>query len=238
MRTLMIAICGVMLIGGCVSAPSADKWKLTNPLSKKEKEPEPYPTPVKLATTWSPDTLSAPGKKTTRGFGGRLFFYNEKSRAVPVEGELMIVGYLDPGFEGATPITRRFAFTSEQLTSHHSQTDLGASYSIWVPWDAVGGMQQKITLVPTFTPKEGNPIQGAPTVVVLPGESAMDLAMKKMPNSRQIHSPTRRDVLPQGIRQAGFQPTTSYSPAMGTTPYSGVTTTTIPLGNDMQRRLR
>ncbi|MCC2099485.1 MAG: hypothetical protein KDJ29_21530, partial [Hyphomicrobiales bacterium] len=148
MRVLLLILCGTIACSGCASLTKDEAWKMPNLFSKKEKEPEPYPTPVKMATTWAPDTLSSPGKTTTRGFGGRLFFYNEKSQAVPVDGELLVVGYVDTGVAGAPPITRRYAFTSEQLTSHFAQSDLGASYSIWIPWDADGGMQHTISLVP------------------------------------------------------------------------------------------
>ena len=55
----------------------------------KNEAPEPYPNPVKIASTWTPDTLVQTGHTPTRGFGGRLFFYDEKSRPVPVEGQVI-----------------------------------------------------------------------------------------------------------------------------------------------------
>jgi hypothetical protein len=229
----MLLIAGLWFCGGCSALPEGGKWKLPNPLASKNEEPEPYPTPVKVATTWAPDVMSAPGKTSTRGFGGRLFFYNEKSRAIPVDGELMIVGYVDRGIPGAPPLTRRFKFTSEQLTNHFSQSDLGASYSIWVPWDAEGGMQSPVTLVPHFTPAEGETIKGAPTRVVLPGATPASI-------SEVQHGPRRRPITPRGnalppnVRQTNYGDSASRRSDLAQ-PRSGVTTTTIPMTQRMSR---
>ena len=83
------------------------------------------------------------GRTPTRGFGGRVLFYDEKSRPVPVEGSLMVHGF-DDSSEDPEEGVNRFAFTSEQFTRHFSQSDLGASYSIWIPWDAIGGDQKRV----------------------------------------------------------------------------------------------
>lgn len=96
------------------------------PLIGKKKDvenPDPYPNPVKMAATWTPDTLVQSGRTPTRGFGGRVFFYDEKSRAVPVEGTLIVHGFDDSqGVERSE--TKRFEFTPEQFTRHYSQSDL------------------------------------------------------------------------------------------------------------------
>ncbi|MEM6980074.1 MAG: hypothetical protein AAF539_10445, partial [Planctomycetota bacterium] len=58
---------------------SSDGWLTHLPWVKKQDDvPEPYPTPVKIATTWAPDTLTQSGRTPTRGFGARVFFYDEK----------------------------------------------------------------------------------------------------------------------------------------------------------------
>lgn len=135
---------------GCVSGPSNDLFskKPTSKegsfldsipfVGKKDKTPEPYTNPVKLAVTWTPDTIIQTGRTPTRGFGGRIFFYDEKSKSVPVEGTLVVHGFDDTSENDASP-AKRFEFTPEQFTRHFSQGDLGASYSIWIPWDAIGG---------------------------------------------------------------------------------------------------
>lgn len=175
---------------------------------KRNKDTEPYPNPVKLAATWTPDTLVQTGRTPTRGFGGRVFFYDEKSRPVPVEGTLVIHGFDDAA---ETPETRikRFEFTPEQFTRHFSQTDLGASYSIWIPWDAIGGQQRRVSLVASFQPAAGGVVQGIPATLVLPG-----------PNDETAEQRIATMLSPQ--YQQHVEATES-----GSTRTSGLTTTTI-----------
>ena len=140
------------------------------PWANKEEEVVPYPNPVKVASTWTADTLVQSGRTPTRGFGGRIFFYDEKSRAVPVEGTLIVHGFDDTAGKEQHAV-KRFEFTPEQFTRHFSQSDLGASYSVWVPWDAIGGEQKRISLVTSFKTAEGKTVQGIPATMVLPGVS-------------------------------------------------------------------
>jgi hypothetical protein len=171
-------------------------------------EPEPYPNPAKVATTWTPDTLVQTGRTPTRGFGGRVFFYDEKSRAVPVEGTLIVHGF-DEAAESQADRVKRFEFTPEQFTRHFSQTDLGASYSVWIPWDAIGGEQRRISLVTSFRTAEGKMVQGVPATVLLPGpstETTIDVKVSKL-------SPQYKNYL-DATRSGGSNPT-------------GLTTTTI-----------
>ena len=157
-----------IVIGGCAgSGPKGlSDWSL--PWSKKDKPPKPYPNPVKMAVTWTPDTLTQAGRTPTRGFGGRLFFFDEKVRPVPVEGDLTVQAIAEKP-DGSIGEVKRYHFTAEQFTQHFSQTDLGASYSIWIPWDAVGGDQMKISLIPSFRTAGGNLVQGEQALVGLPG---------------------------------------------------------------------
>ncbi|MGI9469944.1 MAG: hypothetical protein ACR2NZ_00330 [Rubripirellula sp.] len=139
------------------------------PFANKNKDahPEPYPNPAKIAVTWTPDTIVQTGRTPTRGFGGRVFFYDEKSRPVPVEGTLIVHGFDDSSTEKDG--VKRFEFTPEQFTRHFSQSDLGASYSIWIPWDAMGGQQKRISLVSSFRTTEDKLVQGIPATMMLPG---------------------------------------------------------------------
>ncbi|MEM8671870.1 MAG: hypothetical protein AAGG48_30415 [Planctomycetota bacterium] len=138
--------------------------------NNEEEKVQPYPNPVKVASTWTADTLVQTGRTPTRGFGGRIFFYDEKSRPVPVDGTLVVHGFDDTATEEKHAV-KRFEFTPDQFTRHFSQTDLGASYSIWIPWDAIGGPQKRISLVTSFKTEEGKFVQGIPATMVLPGVS-------------------------------------------------------------------
>lgn len=135
-----------------------------------------YQQPTKMAVMWSHDVLSAPGTPPTRGFGGRIYFYNDRSQTIPVDGELIVHGFDDTQKrESAADKNipdKRFRFTAEQFTKNFSESDIGASYSVWIPWDAVDGVQKEITLVPTFKGSKGEIVQGAPAKTVLPGRTA------------------------------------------------------------------
>ncbi|MEZ6137511.1 MAG: hypothetical protein R3C53_21695 [Pirellulaceae bacterium] len=143
-----------------------DGWSISK-LWKKE-----YGRPQSIVAIWSPDVLVVPGRPATRGFGGRIYFYNERSQAIPVDGDLMVHGYLQQPKQGMSPqvaADKTFGFTAEQLTTHFSPSDLGASYSVWIPWDVDGGPRQEISLIPTFKGQDGTVVQGAPAKVNLPG---------------------------------------------------------------------
>ena len=180
-RKMMVALlaAGSMLNLGCTAPTMREEAKLVNvfkkpkwlkaPWSEPENEvPKPYPNPVKIASTWTPDVLVQTGKTPTRGIGGRLFFFDEKTKAVPVEGTLTVHGF-EIDAQGNDKTVRPFKFTPEQFTQHFSESDFGASYSVWIPWDRAGSEQKRISLVPTFETVEGKLVQGSPTTMILPG---------------------------------------------------------------------
>ncbi len=154
---------------GCTGLSGNGSLSKKMPWSKDKNKPEPYPNPTRMASTWTPDTLVQTGRTPTRGFGGRIFFYDEKTKAVPVEGELTVHAFQETP-DGQQGEVKRYHFTPEQFTQHFSQTDIGASYSVWIPWDAVGGDQTKISLVPSFRAANGRLIQGEQALVALPGK--------------------------------------------------------------------
>jgi hypothetical protein len=205
-------VAGILMVTsvGCtgLGQKSPKDWKM--PWSKKDKPPEPYPNPVKMAATWTPDTLVQTGRTPTRGFGGRLFFYDEKTRAVPVEGDLTVHAFAE-NTDGSVGEVKRYHFTSEQFTQHFSQSDLGASYSIWIPWDAVGGDQMRISLVPSFKAASGRLVQGETALVGLPGRRKAVESIAKKPDTAQMMVASR-------------------DPSK-----SGLTTTTIPVRRGLDR---
>lgn len=217
-----VITCGLLFIAsvGCSSLTSAKNGKKDSSWSFfKKKE---YQTPQSINVTWTYDIFTKEGKPPTRGFGGRLYFYNEKSQAIPVEGELTVHGFDDTvrSHDGMTieSADKRFRFTPEQFTTHFSESELGASYSIWIPWDAAPGMQKKIMLIPTFKTKDGRVIRGNAATVLLPGT---------------IPPESQRGVL-QASADRGVQPASYSNPSYGmaqprTNDASAQRTTTIQL---------
>lgn len=165
--TLAVACSGCSTWSKSSPKSTESPWSISK-FWKKE-----YQQPQSIAVIWAPDTLTIPGKPVTRGFGGRIYFYNVKSQAVPVDGDLIVHAYLkhsrhDQSEQVAADKT--FAFTAEQLTTHFSPSEIGASYSIWIPWDAADGMRAEVTLIPTFKGTDGTIVQGSPAKVNLPGK--------------------------------------------------------------------
>lgn len=176
-RIILLVLCAATLSAGpgCGSLTKDKGAKKDSTWETMQFWKKGYQQPVKMAVLWSHDILSVPGQPPTRGFGGRIYFYNNKSQTIPVEGELLVHGFDETTkrFTGApeNQPDKRFRFTAEQFTSHFSESDLGASYSVWIPWDAVDGIQKEITLLPTFRSSKGEVVQGTPAKVVLPGRS-------------------------------------------------------------------
>lgn len=204
---------------------------------KSDEAPQPYPNPVKMAATWTPDTLVQSGRTPTRGFGGRVFFYDEMSRAVPVEGTLIVHGFDDSNGTD-NPETKRFEFTPEQFTRHYGQSELGASYSIWIPWDAIGNPQRRVSLVTSFKTVEGKLIQGIPATVQLPGARSNETSEEKLsklsPEYREYRAATEAGVQSSGlttttIARRMVSPSRSTEPAINM-PQSQAPTTVVATG--------
>ena len=197
--TIAVLVLAAACSSGCktIAAPSWTKnwFSAEDPRLAESK----YPKPVRLAVVWSPAMLNTVGKKPTRGFGGRIYFYDAANKPVPVDGQLVVYGYDDrkQRTDGKTP-DRKYAFTPEQFTQHYSETELGASYSVWVPWDEVGGPQMDISLVPIFTASSGQLVVGQSSKNLLPGPTT-------------VNTPTRFEhltlppVAAEGIQRAAFE---------------------------------
>ncbi|QDU26155.1 hypothetical protein ETAA8_12290 [Anatilimnocola aggregata] len=172
--------------------------KLWNPDPKEIKTQ--FQTPARLVALWAPAMYNTPGKPATRGFGGRLYFYNHKDEPIPIEGQMVVYAYNDSAqqVDGRKP-DRKFVFTSAQLSTHFSPAELGASYSIWIPWDAVGGQQLEISLLPVFTASSGQVIVGEQSRNLLPGTTA------PTPNAQIQQSQVQPIIIDHRVAPASFQ---------------------------------
>ena len=98
----------------------------------------------------------------------------------------------------------KYVFTPEQLPKHYSKGKLGHSYSFWIPWDLLGGMQKNFTLIVRFEPKTGAPVIGEECKEMLPGA---------LPPNR-----------PDPARLPALYPPANYPPAVGGPPGMMATT--------------
>ncbi len=138
-------------------------------LFNKNKKPAP---PESMVVLWKDSVLEKPGLPSVRGFGGRIYFYDNDAMPVKVNGELVVYGFDDSESSELaatkTP-TKRFVFTQDQFQTHFSETDLGPSYSVWIPWEKMGGYRKTIALFPVFVTEDGQTLKGGSSINILPG---------------------------------------------------------------------
>jgi hypothetical protein len=142
----------------------------TWPFDDNDDEPE-EGVPVRLVGAWTDTVHTKPGQKAQRGFGGRLMFYGPKDeKPILVDGQLVVYAFDEAGRQPTdTKPTRRYVFPPDQIAMHMSKSDIGASYSFWLPWDEVGGPKAEVSLICRFEPKGGPVITGEQTRHMLPG---------------------------------------------------------------------
>lgn len=246
----LIAVTSCVGFTGCASIPPDWKKHLPWTAEARLKKSE-FDTPTHMVAVWSPDILTQPGKPPTRGFGGRLYFYNDKNQAIPVEGQLIVYGYNESKEkhpEGNPD--RKFAFTPEQFKSHYSASDLGASYSIWIPWDGMEGDRTSISLVPVFTASTGHVVMGQQARNMLPGKKP-NLETGLAQGGPASTSPTEASQpIPSAVAPAASTPMSAVQPAGANLAIPGeqvapapsaaprLRTSTIEIPRSMQLRLQ
>ena len=223
-----------LFLGGCSTVDTSRLPKM--PWSSPKVEESAYQAPKRMAAIWSADVLTQVGKPPVRGFGGRFYFYNAENQPIPVEGQLVVYAYDDsaPATTQNRQPDRKFAFTPEQFTEHYSPSALGASYSVWVPWDEAGGDQRNISLLPVFTATSGQIVMGQQALNVLPGrqpELAQQRFAPRTPIARAALPPASAAIQPAGH----YQTDTALAQTQAAPPR--LSTTTIQLPSTMQRRI-
>jgi hypothetical protein len=140
--------------------------------------------PTRIEENWTDTVLYQQGKKPVRGFGGKLMFYGDESdNPILVNGQLVVYAFDENGRAPTDNApTRRYVFPADQLEQWLSVSELGASYSIWLPWDVAGGPQSEISLICRFEPAVGPVVVGKQSRQLLPGElSPSDIAADAKP---------------------------------------------------------
>lgn len=166
----------VWSVCGCTTiAPSETQPLASIPALEKVLEREkPIVEPKGFAIVWTNAVLEKEASRATRGFGGMVTFYGEDRKSpVRVDGQLTIYAYDDMSADEEDPTPdRKYVFKPEQLANHYGEGPLGPSYSIWIPWDDVGGPRKGIGLIARFDSAKGTTVMGKPTHNVLEGRIA------------------------------------------------------------------
>ncbi len=225
--------CFVALLSGC-STMQVKKPNL--PFVGQADKQNSYETPERIIAIWTDTVYQSPGKPATRGFGGRIYFYNKAGKVIPVNGQLVVYAYDDSSANTTTDKpTRKYGFTAQQLTRYYGESDLGASYNIWIPWDAVGNDEKQISLFPVFIDESGQTVRGSFANNRLPGKRILTEEER-----RGFYVSPRQKAASQqagGVTQAQYQ-----TPADGTATeqlhkQSGLQTTTIRVPRTMAERM-
>lgn len=141
--------------------------------------------PTKVVAMWTDTICTIAGQVPSRGFGGRIYFYDtDPNKPRKVKGSLVVFAFdeTDRAPTNTKP-DRKFVFTQEQFEKHYSQSALGHSYSVWIPWDDVGGPQKEISLLVRFTTEEGALVVGDMSRVLLNGTPSESSVSPNSPNN-------------------------------------------------------
>ncbi len=193
--------------------------------------------PDDMTDVWTYTVLRQAGRPGVRCLGGRVMFYVKgESKPVKVDGTFTVYAFdatdKDPNM--AMP-EKKFVFLPDQLDKHYSKSDLGHSYSFWIPWNEVGGPQREIRLLARFEAASGEKtIVGEGSQHVLPGALAQTDAQLTQFADQFVHNrraarvtiPVQRGV----VQQVGHQV------PLGPPPKKVMTTATINLPPSMARR--
>ncbi len=166
-RPVFLLVALTLCAAGCTALDP--KWSsLDWPGKSKVK------VPTLILPIWTDTMLHQPNQPGVRGFGARVYFY-EREGGDPIEVDGSITVYV---FEGddydvdATKPLRKFVITAEQLGGHHSMSELGHSYSVWVPWDKAGGPSRTFSLITRFDGRNGGTVVSEAANKLLPGVTA------------------------------------------------------------------
>jgi len=197
---------------------------------------EPEGPPASVVAFWTDAVLERTGGPPYRGFGGRLLFYSrDMTRSIRAKGTLVVYAFDDdlPPPENLKPV-RKFVFTAEQMAQMESESNMGPSYSVLIPWDQFSPEPQRLSLMVRLIPETGGSVISEQARVFLPGLANPGLASPK-PYSPDAYADTRRaDASPttQGRRNSVRQ--TSYSQAVSSPDAASSRTAPVRSASDSQ----
>jgi hypothetical protein len=235
-QPLGLPVCLVLVVlSGCATKELTLSKALPWPSADKK-----YETPEKVIAIWTDAVYQLPGKAPTRGFGGRVYFYNANDEVIPVGGQLVVYAFddSDPNASADRP-SRRYAFTSDQLTRYYGESDLGASYNIWIPWDAVGGDEKQVALFPVFIDDSGKTVRGTFANNRLPGKRIFSeeerrgfyISRKRRQGSQVISQQE------SGVKPVGYEAEVPEEAATGDSAQPGLMTHTIRVPRSLSERM-
>ncbi len=164
-----------------------------------------YGIPDTIVAVWTYAVAHRPGQPPARGFGGRIMFFQEgRERPVKVDGTLAVYAFEETNSQEQKVMPdRRYVFTPEELASCYSQSRVGHSYSVWIPWDEAGGPQRTISLIVCFTSRAGKTIVSQQAKMTLPGPRSSDPAGTSRASESAVANKPRVWTVPMTVRGTG-----------------------------------
>ncbi len=152
---VLLATAWLSLVVGCTTID------LKPGFLAKSSPPKPK-VPTRVVDLWTEEVLTEPNQPAVRGFAGRVMFYSgESTEPVAVDGTFSVFVFDESDRDtGYTQPERKFVYLPDQLGKYYSKSNLGHSYSFWLPWDEVGGPQRKLCLIARFEPRRRSPGAG------------------------------------------------------------------------------
>ena len=128
--------------------------------------------PKRMVIIWKDAVVRAGNGQTKKGFGGRVYFYGNDEEPVQVDGQMTVYGYDDTTEHSPTAPERKYVFERDKFQKHYDPTELGPSYSLWIPWDEVQAPEKTISLMPFFETAQGQQLSGGMSEIILPGKKS------------------------------------------------------------------
>jgi hypothetical protein len=129
--------------------------------------------------------------------------------------------------------------TREQLAEHYSMSDIGHSYSVWIPWDKAGSPEKEISLIARLVTADGPSMPSEQWQLRLPGPPNLAKGRHGDPSGRSGWGATASS----GVRPAAHQTTPQAPPqtqwvgeVIERSPRPRMRTTTIPVPPRFGRR--
>jgi hypothetical protein len=198
-----------------------------------------------MMAVWSDTILHQPRKPGVRGFGGRIYFYRgQQPEPIKVDGGLVVYAFdSDSPRSSSTKPEKKYVFTADQFAEHMSHTEMGPSYSVWLPWDQIGGPNRKLSLIARFEGRQGGVVLSKPSSKLLPGVASVGAARESADETQRsgvAQAGGERDSLDwdDAIRQATrWELPATNSPAASAEPSDRRSAITIDLPSNFQRHL-
>lgn len=147
---------------------------------------------IEVVCLWEPAEGNDLNGLPTRGFAGQVLFFTPGSpQSAKVDGDIRIYVFDDVGNteERSRPI-RQFDFDAGSWNALMRDSDLGASYQLFVPYTRPGQFQANCSVRVRFTPKEGgSPIYSKIAPVALPGRPRPDVVQDSQPEGSSVPLP-------------------------------------------------